>query len=696
MRRTLLALASFFVVFPLFGSISSITPSTLFVGDVEEFVSIQGSGLVGSESTRVFFTGQSGSFSIEPNNAGPALLVVSVPFGVAINLGTYDVTVQTKNVGEATVTHGPITFAVIERPVGPPLLVLPESVIVEADSADGAIATYTAFATSANGDLLDVTCDHVSGSRFPLDTTTVHCTASDTFGSAAGNFVVVVTDTVPPVLTLPDNIATDSPIVTYTVTATDNIDGAIVPSCSPVSGSTFPGGVTKVRCTAHDSHANQAVGSFTVTVSGPPSLEVPDDITEEATSAAGAIVQYVVVSDAGVDALCTPLSGSTFPLGTTIVRCSATNTHGTTNGSFNITVEDTTEPLITVPADISTFATSPLGATVNFTVSATDIVDGPVAVSCAPASGSLFAIDTTLVFCTAKDAHGNIGSNDFHITVRPVPPPTLNLPPNITAEATGASGAVVTYTVTATGGATPVCSPASGSTFALGTATVQCSATNISGTATGSFGVTVVDTKPPVLTLPAAITAEATAASGASVSFSATAVDIVDGPVAVLCTPATGSIFHLGLTTVSCSAKDAHNNTATGAFTVTVRDTRPPTIVKITASPNNLWPPNHKLVPVTIDVIAIDLVDPAPVSRIVSVSSNQPENGKDDDDSSEEDTSQDWVITGPLKLQLRAERDGDSNRVYTITIETRDASGNAARGTVQVTVSQSKGRAVGH
>ncbi|HEX7421166.1 MAG TPA: HYR domain-containing protein, partial [Thermoanaerobaculia bacterium] len=628
MRRIVVALASLFVVFPLFGSISSISPSTLYVGDVEEFVSIQGSGLVGSESTRVFFTSPSGSYSVEPNNADPALLVVAVPFGVSINVGKYDVTVQTKNTGQATVTQGPIEFDVIERPVGgPPLLALPEFVIAEADSANGAIVTYTAFATSANGDQLAVTCDHASGGRFVLGTTSVHCTASDTFGSAAGGFFVVVTDTVPPVLTLPDNIATDNPVVTYTATATDNIDGPIVPSCSPASGSTFPGGVTKVRCIAHDSHANQTVGTFTVTVAGPPSLEVPVDITAEATSAAGAVVQYVVASDAGVDALCTPLSGSTFPLGTTIVHCSATNTHGTTNGSFNITVEDTTPPVVTVPADISTFATSPLGATVNFTASATDTVDGPVAISCKPMSGTLFAIDTTLVFCTAKDAHGNIGTNDFHITVTPVPPPTLNLPPNITAEATGPNGAAVTYTVTATGGATPVCSPASGSTFALGTTTVQCSATNSSGTANGSFTVTVVDTKPPVLTLPAPITAEATSASGAPVSFSATAVDLVDGPVGVLCTPASGSTFPLGLTTVSCSAKDAHNNTATGAFTIIVRDTTPPTIVKITASSSNLWPPNHNLEPVTIHVIAIDLVDPAPVSHIISVSSNQPANG---------------------------------------------------------------------
>ncbi|MEA2345534.1 MAG: hypothetical protein QOF63_3703, partial [Thermoanaerobaculia bacterium] len=59
-------------------------------------------------------------------------------------------------------------------------------------------------------------------------------------------------------------------------------------------------------------------------------------------------------------------------------------------------------------------------------------------------------------------------------------------------------------------------------------------------------------------------------------------------------------------------------------------------------------------------------------------------------------TSTDWEITGPLTANVRSERAGGSDRVYTITIETTDASGNAAHGTVTVTVSQSRGHAVGH
>ena len=158
----------------------------------------------------------------------------------------------------------------------------------------------------------------------------------------------------------------------------------------------------------------------------------------------------------------------------------------------------------------------------------------------------------------------------------------ITLPANISAEATSAAGAAVTYIATATdrlGGSVVVaCTPASGSTFALGATTVNCTATDARGiTATGSFTVTVRDTTSPGLTLPANIIAEAAGPSGVAVTYTATSTDLVDGGVSVTCAPASGSTFALGTTTVNCTATDAHGNTVSASFTVTVRDTTPPT-----------------------------------------------------------------------------------------------------------------------
>ena len=85
-----------------------------------------------------------------------------------------------------------------------------------------------------------------------------------------------------------------------------------------------------------------------------------------------------------------------------------------------------------------------------------------------------------------------------------------------------------------------------------------------------SAQIGLADTTPPALTLPGNITRDATSPSGAAVSFAATAIDLVDGAVAVHCTPASGSTFGIGMTTVNCLATDAHANTAMGSFTVTV------------------------------------------------------------------------------------------------------------------------------
>ncbi|MFT3896058.1 MAG: HYR domain-containing protein [Anaerolineales bacterium] len=165
-----------------------------------------------------------------------------------------------------------------------------------------------------------------------------------------------------------------------------------------------------------------------------------------------------------------------------------------------------------------------------------------------------------------------------------IQPPTLNVPNDITVEATSSSGSVVTFSITASDAEdnpdpTPVCNHASGSLFPIATTTVICSVTNSWGVVmSDSFTVRVRDTAGPVLSLPANITAEATGSNGRAVTFTATAIDLVDGPRTVTCFPGTGSTFSIGTTTVNCWSFDSRVNFSTGSFTITVRDTTPPTL----------------------------------------------------------------------------------------------------------------------
>src|SRR5438067_2534727 len=89
----------------------------------------------------------------------------------------------------------------------------------------------------------------------------------------------------------------------------------------------------------------------------------------------------------------------------------------------------------------------------------------------------------------------------------------------------------------------------------------------------------VLDDLPPVVTVPGPITAEATGAAGAIVTFTATATDPEDGDLPVTCAPhASGDTFPLGVTTETCSATDSAGNTSSADLMVTVQDTTPPTI----------------------------------------------------------------------------------------------------------------------
>jgi hypothetical protein len=428
--------------------ISSVAPPSFYVFDAEESITVNGTGLTGTDSTVVEISGAAGDFMVVPTLASDTSLYVWVPDEVLSTAGRYTVTVLATDTGGAVRQIGPGTLDIVERPAtDQTLLVLPDVVVAEATSPAGAIVTFDAFGMTSDGAVVGAACAQASGTLFPLGTTTVHCSS----GGAEGDLLVVVTDTTRPVVTVPAGVVSPTPAVTFTATATDNLDGTLPVVCNPASGSTFDLGETIVECRATDTHANTGTASFTVLVG--------------------------------------------------------------------------------------------------------------------------------------------------------VPPPTLDLPADFTVEATGSGGAVVTYTASTSPGATVACVPPAGATFPLGTTTVQCTAT------------------------------------------------------------------------------DAYDQTTTGAFSVTVADRTPPVVTSIAASPANLWPPNHKMVAVRVAVTAQDAVDAAPVSRIVTVTSNQPINGPGDGN-----TAPDWEITGPLTLNLRAERAGGADRLYRIEVVTTDSSGNSTTGTVVVSV----------
>ena len=158
---------------------------------------------------------------------------------------------------------------------------------------------------------------------------------------------------------------------------------------------------------------------------------MPANITTNATGPQGAVVTYTLPTVVDEDsplptASCTPASGSTFPIGTTTVTCTVSDsddTNSPVSQSFIVTVNDTDLALSNVPANITTPATSPNGAVVTYQSPTAVDEDSPLPpVSCNPASGSTFPIGTTTVTCTVSDSDDtpNSVSASFTVTVSPV------------------------------------------------------------------------------------------------------------------------------------------------------------------------------------------------------------------------------------------------------------------------------------
>jgi hypothetical protein len=141
--------------------------------------------------------------------------------------------------------------------------------------------------------------------------------------------------------------------------------------------------------------------------------------------------------------------------------------------------------------------------------------------------------------------------------------------------------------------------------------------------------------------------------------------------------PASGSIFPLGTTTVTISSE---TGIGTCSFDVTVVDDDAPSITGQAATPATLWPPDHAMRDVTI---SYNVADNCPDGNcVLSVTSNEPQNGTGDGD-----TAPDWQVIDAHNVQLRAERAGTgTGRGYTVTIACTDGAGNQTSKSVVVGV----------
>jgi hypothetical protein len=412
------------------------------------------------DGAQASYTVKADDHSTDPTTALPA--TCDRPAGSS---GTGDFTIEAQfPLGTTVVTCTTTDLAgtvwskstnVVVQDTTPPLIAAPGNITTSTANPAGTTVHYDVPSATDMVDGADpVTCSPPPEANFAVGTTAVTCTSTDSHGNTAtSTFSVTVTiiDTTPPVVTVPDDMTVNSgsasgTTVNYSTSATDNVDGPLTPSCNPSSGNTFLIGTTTVTCTATDSNGNTATASFRITVvlvdATPPTFQnVPANRKAEANGPSGSVVTYTTPTATDetdgpiAQVMCAPASGSTFPLGTTTVTCSATDSNGNTGtASFTIQVVDSTPPHLIVPADLGVDASSAAGAAASdppvaawlASASALDLVDPhPSLTNNAP---STLPVGATIVTFVARDASGNTASSTARIDVRPQPAPGTTPP----------------------------------------------------------------------------------------------------------------------------------------------------------------------------------------------------------------------------------------------------------------------------
>jgi len=536
-----------------------------------------------------------------------------------------------------------------------------------------------------DGDITDNLVATVNGETteifmFPVGTTLIDISVTDSSdNTATDQLTIVVVDTTAPVLSgvmdvtfaasNADGIASDDPVVEAfgdTIGATDTVSGDLSDNVIPTVGGAalpafFPLGDTLVDLTVTDGAGNMASGQMTVSVTDQTDPVISASSVElEATSADGysgssdVIIAAVNAVD-NVDTDLTVTITSTLPdpiaFGASQVTVNVADDAGNeSTGSVSVTVVDTTAPTIS-GADISVEGSAGVALPLEddqvqewlASVTAEDIVDGAVEVSNnAPASFE-FAVGTTVSF-TATDAAGNEASADFVLSVSPDEVfPEITAPDAVTVEAESGQGTIASNSIIAAflmgatasdnidGDVSSLVTTDAGDIFALGETTVTFSIKDTSNNeTTATSTVTVVDTTEPMISGAmdatfAAVDASGTPATDAGIEAlgaGVTAIDIVDGSVAV--TTDRPEVFPLGATVVTVTATDAAGNTATAMMTITITDQEAPvvTVTPVTLEADGILGATTSEAALLAQVSSVDNVDGTGAVASIALSSD--------------------------------------------------------------------------
>jgi len=520
-------------------------------------------------------------------------------------------------------------------------------------------------------------------------------------------------DTIPPTIgpvsdITQDATGPDGTTVNYDLPeVTDDTDPTPTIECNPVSGSLLPVGTTTITCTAKDISGNTSTASFTVTV-----LELPNSVTISDQDSCESISDAV---------------WSTFPDTCTITTSQTIEENETWTVNLGVTLTIDSGVIITNIGTINNrddgLIDNSDGGTINNSDGATINNNGHILNSNGSINnfgsinnddgsdinnnlGGIINNDGTInnfgtinnSFSTINN-NGTINNNDTDGIV------------NNDGAIFNGNGSIIHNTPVGTinNRDDSFISTANGGVFLnegtinnfgtinidgtfnnFGTINNSCNG-DVLGTRPIPNGNAVVqkpcDTIPPTIGPVSDITQDTTNLDGAMVDYDLpTVTDDTDPNPTISCDPESGSLFPIGTTVVTCTAEDESGNISETTFNVIIKVINvAPICSESSPSVEKLWPPNHKMVDISILGVTDSDGDDIAIT-IDSLFQDEAVSGKGSGN-----TSPDGTGIGTDTAQIRAERSGNENgRVYHIGFTADDGNGGMCSGEVTVGVPHNK------
>ncbi len=556
--------------------------------------------------------------------------------------GDYSMTVEDTN--GCTVAYD---FSIVSNDTTAPVVACLGSV----ERSAAADCTY-ALEDFTSGVSITETCGIESTSQLPAPGTSltpgvhsIEISVVDASGNTGTcSFELTVVDDTPPVVTcLADQVRSVNNACAYQVedfTALVSVSencGTITSTQTPIAGTTLSLGTHTITITSTDEALNSASCSFDLTINDitAPSMFCLTNQVREVTDGCDYSVEdftssIIVTDNCGLGSLSQiPSQGTSLSIGNHTIEIHAEDAVGNESiCTFNLLVQDSTNPIVVCPGDqIRSASASCIYLLEDFTSLAS------VTESCGvdsntqlPAPGALLSPGVYTVEITVVDDSGNTGTCSFELTVVDDTPQVVTCP----ADQTRSVNASCNYTVenfiplvTGTdncGNVVYAQSPSVGTDLPIGVHTISIVAFDeLLNSSSCTFDLTVLDSTIPSLTCVSNQTRSA--GSGcvylledfttiATSSDNCSMVDVVQSPDV-------GTALSLGVNTIEITSTDVSGNQASCTFDLTVVDTTIPSLTcpsNKTRSANNAC--TYLLEDFTSEVIASDACGIASIQQL--------------------------------------------------------------------------------